>query len=371
MSLKERGTDTPVRNLFSFLGRSGAFLLCSLTVWVLWVTLSAALTSQHLSLSSPHLVTPAILGIGIATGLFLATQWAAGRILGVTSVLVVIALLAMPIYANASAAVGVLLVALSALAFIDVGRRSFEQNDRQSASRERARSQSSSRQRIFAVGSGVIGLLLAFGSQAAAALLAILLTAVAITLVARSGPPRWFLIGAGIFVAEMALVAVIMLGVRESWPSWLSAGDSLSVARHTLWADAITLWRQNPIVGAGPGTFTQSSELASSEPQLAATHSSVLQVAAELGTIGLILFATIFIAGLSFATRKSGIRFASRRERMRGAIAATAWTCLAVHSTIDHLEDFPVVALTAGILIGWAGNQRTLRASSSEKNVLP
>lgn len=365
------GANAPVRNLFSLFGRSGVFLLSSLTVWVLWAALSMALTGQRLTLSSPHFVTPAILGIGIATGLFLALQWTAGRLLEVTSVLTVIAILATPIYANASAAVGVLLVALSAIALIDLGRPSFSQHDQQPANRKATRSQYSSRQRIFAAGIGGIGFLLAFGSQAASALLAVLLTAVGITLLAWTGPPRWFLIGAGIFVAEMAVVAVIMLGVRESWPSWLSAGDSLSSARHTLWADAISLWRQNPVMGAGPGTFTQSSELATSDPQLAAAHSSVLQVAGELGTIGLILFATIFVAGLSFVTRTSGSCFALRQGHMRGAIAATAWTCLAVHSTIDHLEDFPVVALTAGILLGWAGSQRTLSAPFSGKKLLP
>lgn len=144
----------------------------------------------------------------------------------------------------------------------------------------------------------------------------------------------------------MAAIAVLSLGLRDSWPSWLSAGDSLSSTRHTLWSDALKLWSLNPVIGAGPGTFTESSELASSTPQLAAAHSSVLQVGAELGVIGVMLLAAIFIAGLLFATRGPG---------PHGLIAGAPWTFLAVHSSIDHLEDFPVVALTAGIVLGWAG----------------
>src|SRR5699024_12598019 len=102
-------------------------------------------------------------------------------------------------------------------------------------------------------------------------------------------------------VAAMAGFAVIILGARDTWPSWLSAGGSLSSARHTLWSDALRLWATEPLFGSGPGSFTPSSELASSTPSLAAVHSLILHVGAELGDVGGVLLATFCLGGLLVA----------------------------------------------------------------------
>ncbi|WP_245993807.1 O-antigen ligase family protein [Flaviflexus salsibiostraticola] len=201
------------------------------------------------------------------------------------------------------------------------------------------------------MGVGVIGILLAFGSQASLLLLAALLVTISVVYRVRTGPSRAITLATGLVLVAFAAVTVAILGSRESWPAWLSQSDSLSSARHTLWNDALSLWKQNPLVGSGHGTFTPSSELASTTPGLEATHSLVLQVLAELGIIGLVLLAAVFAGGLLLATQTG---------RDRGAISGAAWTFLAIHSTIDHLEDFPVVALTAGILIGWSGRHDPL-----------
>lgn len=149
----------------------------------------------------------------------------------------------------------------------------------------------------------------------------------------------------GAVLIAMAAAVIVWLGQLSTWPEWLNDGGSLSWVRHTLWSDALSLWGQHPIVGAGPGAFTESSELASSTAHLAMAHSSVLQVGSELGLIGVLLFAGILGAGLAVASSGS---------RPAALIGVAAWTALAVHSLIDHLYEFPVVTIAAGVVIGWA-----------------
>lgn len=289
--------------------------------------------------------------LGSLVGMGLAQCWTQKKPVVPVAVVLAISAYAVPIYANASAAVGALLLALAFMTYLDA-KRSCEPKVGLDLDDVTVQHEKDSKQRILATGIGAVGFLMCFGSQAVLALAVPLLLLSFLSSRMRRGLPRWLVVGVGIFLVEMAAIAVLTLGLRDSWPSWLSAGDSLSSTRHTLWSDALTLWRLNPIIGAGSGTFTESSDLASSTPHLAATHSSVLQVGAELGVVGVMLLAAIFIAGLVFA---------SRGPRTHGLIAGAAWTFLAIHSTIDHLEDFPVVALTAGIVLGWAGSASRLQ----------
>lgn len=92
----------------------------------------------------------------------------------------------------------------------------------------------------------------------------------------HTGPPQWIPVVLGFLLFVMAGLAVILLGNRETWPSWLAASESLSSARHTLWSDALSLWVTESLLGSGPGSFTPSSELFSSTLGLAAAHSLIL-----------------------------------------------------------------------------------------------
>lgn len=85
-------------------------------------------------------------------------------------------------------------------------------------------------------------------------------------------------------------------GPLNTWPDWLADDSSLSDASLTLWLDALSLWVTQPVVGAGPGAFTPSSELASEIPSLASVH-SLLQVGSELGAVGVFLLGAMFVAG--------------------------------------------------------------------------
>ena len=190
------------------------------------------------------------------------------------------------------------------------------------------------------------GVLLVLDSQAAIALTVPVALVIAFTVWRHSGPPQWIAVLLGSLLAAGAALTVVFLGSRASWSAWLSASENLSSARHTLWSDALSLWATAPIRGSGPGSFTPSSDLAATFPSLATVHSLPLQVGSGLGVIGVVILALLFVGGVVIAARGS---------RPVAFVAITAWTALAVHSSIDHLEDFPIVAFMGRVILGWSG----------------
>ena len=328
------------------IGRSGLLLIFGLIAWFAWVLISGITSPYDLALTSPYLVSPAVLVLGIVAGGFLRGQWRRGRVIHIFLVLLLVTAISIPIYANASAAVGGLWIALVGLGALDLREVMQPKPSLPGDSRTAAAEDQALRQSIMLALMLCAGVLLVLDAQAAIALTVPVVLVVMFTVWRQSGPPQWINILLGCVVAATAVLTVVFLGSRASWPAWLSASESLSSARHTLWADALSLWATAPIFGSGPGSFTPSSELASRVSSLAAVHSLPLQVGSELGAVGAVLLASLFAGGLVFAARGS---------RPVTFIAIAAWTALAVHSSIDHLEDFPVVALMGGIILGWSG----------------
>lgn len=328
------------------IGRSGLLLIVSAIAWYVWVVISGVTSQYDLELTSPYLVTPVALALGIFAGGFLFRQWRRGKVIHLVIVLLIATVISLPIYANASAAVGGLFIALIGLGALDL-RETVEPNQPVSGHRRApAVEDRALRQAIVLALMLCAGVLLVLDAQAAIALTGPIVLVIAFTLWRHSGPPQWITVLLGSLVCGGAALTVVFLGSRASWPAWLSASESLSSARHTLWSDALRLWVSEPILGSGPGSFTPSSELASNTPSLAAVHSLPLQVGSELGVVGVVLLALLFVGGLVFAARGS---------RPVAFIAMVAWTALAVHSSIDHLEDFPVVAFIGGVILGWSG----------------
>lgn len=341
------------------IGRSGFLLMVSFIIWCVWVVISSTNSQYAFEITSPYLVTPVVLVVGIVAGGFLRRWWRRGALLQLLMVVVLVVAVSVPIYANASAAVGGLFIALAGLATLDL-RESMESTQlghyRASAAEPRALLQA-----IVVALTFCAGVLLVLGSQAAIALSLPVSVIVAFSVWKHTGPPQWTAVVLGCLVSAVAAIAVMFLGSRMTWPSWLTGSESLSSARHTLWADALSLWATEPLLGAGPGAFTPSSELASSVPSLAAAHSLILQVGAELGAVGVILLAAQLLGGFLFAARGS---------RPVVLIAIAAWTALAVHSSIDHLEDFPIVDFMGGIILGWSGlDARSSNGTKITENV--
>lgn len=319
-------------------------LAALLGAWLLWALLATALTGRTVGDGVEYAALPMVLGVGPVLGR-LCARWAGGFVLSAATTALALTVLVTPFYANAQAAVGVQLVALSGLLL------STALAGRPVASRGGKRKRSTTAAVVLPVLTGVLGVLLAARAEAASILVVAVaaLVALALALAVPVGVSRVVgvaSIGIGLVGVAGALVVVIVLARLPVWPQWLEEDDSLSWARQLLWRDALELWGEHPVVGAGPGSFVEHSEVARSEPHLYAVHSSVLQVGAELGAVGAVLFLAVLVAGASVA---------AQGDRARALIGVGAWCALAVHSMIDHLYEFPVVVVLAGVVIGWAG----------------
>ncbi len=317
-------------------------LASAVAAWLVWVLSMPLWTGRSAAPSSPYVVAPLLVVGGVAAGRFLAPLSRRWRVAELVLLAAIVFLATSEVYANAQGAVGVQLVALTGLV-LHTGVS--------------ARGDGGQAAHLFAVGVAilVIGVLLAARSDAAAILVLPTAILMALALGYRNGPPRGLTALAATALLALATTTVGWLATLTVWPEHLRSARSLSQARHTLWSDALALWRQHPFTGAGPGSFRDHSELAASRPDLEAVHSSVLQVGSELGLVGCVLLAALLIAGLALA---------GRGDRASSLIAMAAWTALGIHSVIDHLYEFPVVTLTAGLVLGWASSAPARRQSS-------
>jgi len=320
------------------LGRLGGgerFGLAVLVSWVGWAGIRSALAGQALSPLSPYVFAPVSLAAGVAVGTLLAPharrRVVALSLLGATLYLLVAVLAsggpakAPTGYANANAALAVQLTGLSGMALLSAPRgRRWPLVLPAIVSVGVAWANASVA--ALALGGPLLALVLAMGWKPAqrhtAKVVAIGVSAAAIT---------------------GSATAVAALATQPSWPP--SVLRLLDEARHTMWADAVRLWREHAAFGAGPGAFERLSTLGP-DPDTASAHSAVLQVGAETGWVGVALLLAIVL---------TGVWWAARGRPAAAVVGVATWTALVVHSMTDHLVDFPVVVLAAGIVIGWSG----------------
>jgi tetratricopeptide (TPR) repeat protein len=128
-----------------------------------------------------------------------------------------------------------------------------------------------------------------------------------------------------------------------------------SNTRWSWWEDALEVFREHPVVGAGAGAYDvarrpfREDAFAPAEP-----HSLPLQFLAELGVIGFLLFAA------AVAAAAAGIASALRRSEgeERAAVAALTVVVAAygVHGLIEFNWDYVALSapafLTVGLLLG-------------------
>lgn len=300
----------------------------------MWVLCSMFWTGPAVAPLMPYLGFPIALLGGVYMGRRLR-RLAVGVTLPATLALAAgVVLLAVPFYANAQAAWGLQLLSwagLLALGLPDEGERRFRRGS-------------------IAVGMlALAAVLLVARAQATSVLAAPIAFLLLCAVIMRCGPDRATVGFVGLSTVGAAAATVIGLGSLPAWPETLSAGTSLSSVRHQLWADALDLWQAHPVAGAGPGAVLAHSDLAASDPTLERAHSSILQVGAELGTVGAVLFLAILVAGAAVALQG---------PRPTALIGVAAWSALGIHSMIDHLYEYPILTLTAGIVLGWAGRAR-------------
>lgn len=319
-------------------GRVGSgerFGLALLGLWVGWAGIRAALAGHALSPGSPYVVAPMSLAAGVALGIVLAPharRWGVAVALLGAAAFLLVAVLATggPAkgatgYANANAALAVQLIGLCGLALLATPRG----------------------RRWPLVLAAVISLGVT-AANASVAGLALGLPLLALVLgmgwkPAQRHTEKVIAAVIGGAATVVSATAVVALATQPSWPA--AVVRVLDQARHTMWRDAVDLWREHPLVGAGPGAFERVSTLGG-DPDTASAHSSVLQVGAETGWVGVVLLLAIVLTGLWWA---------ARGRPAPAVVGVATWTALVVHSMTDHLVDFPVVVLAGGIVLGWSG----------------
>lgn len=320
--------------------------LALIATWILWAATTSLINGGQLSPTSPYVVAPLMVALGVALGRGLASrprsvwgeaEWNKDDWVDVTFFLATTVFLLWELwrggagggplgYANANAALAVQMLAACGLSVLG-----------STGTRRRAR---------LAILAGIVGVVLLVGSRAGNVLAVAVLLAIT-TALTRRIRRRWWSITIGALALGSGGTAGVVMAGRPVWPDFLTA--ALDPARQTLWSDAWMLWQLHPITGGAPGSFQRFSPLAA-DPDTSTVHSSVLQVGAETGAVGVVLFAALIAAG--FATAAQG-------QPRAALIAGAAWTALVLHSFVDHPLGFPPVVLMAGVVIGWAGALRS------------
>ena len=303
--------------------------------FVVWAGISAALADRTLSPTSPYVTTPLLLCVGVGLGRLIgprATNWWVVGGLAASSLLFLVGVVWAngpakgPIgYANANAAVAVQLVALCGLALLVA-----HGVDR------------------LVLGLAVLVALLVVGLNRSAGglVVGLPLAVLVLAMLWRPARQRWW----AVLISAVSLVAgaagIVWLAGLSPWPAW--AVRAFDPVRQQLWHDAITLWRSHPVIGAGPGSFADATPLAV-DADTSTAHSSVLQVGSETGLVGVGLLALVALVGVVIA---------SRGPAPAAVIGIAGWTALGVHSLVDHLLEFAVVVVAAGMVLGWARASR-------------
>lgn len=299
-----------------------------LAAWLAWAVITATINHRPQPLMTPYFTSPLTLLAGVALGRRLARRGADLRVAFALLAASAYVLLTVTVlgrggplgYANANAALGVQLAALAALLALDARGLN----------------------RILLLAAAACSAVVVWPthSEAATAVLVPLLVAivVAFTIQVRR---RWWSVTAGAVGVAAAAATVTALTILSAWPGWLTA--ALSDTRHALWRDALKLWAKHPLIGAGPGAFQKFSPLAK-DPEYAMAHMSLLQIGAETGLIGVLLFAALVALGFAMA---------ARGRPAATLVMSAALAALLIHSFADHILEFWPIMLVVGLALGY------------------
>jgi hypothetical protein len=112
--------------------------------------------------------------------------------------------------------------------------------------------------------------------------------------------------------ALLAAVPIIALGGRSG-----EEAESSSEERLECWSEALSLWRENPMLGVGQGQFTEHHYLTA--------HNSFMLTLAELGPFGLVMWSAAMYFAFKIAIRIQ-VDFADRPDALPARTWAAALT---------------------------------------------
>ena len=158
---------------------------------------------------------------------------------------------------------------------------------------------------------------------------------------------RWFVVVAPLAVVATFAVTVVLGLNHGTLPSLF---EELSARRTVLWRDAMEIIADEPVLGAGPGMFAQTSPTALADADARWAHSAYLQAGAETGVIGAVLLGLLLLWVF-------GALYRSRQDERLIVIGTAAVTAFAVHAAIDYVSHFPAVVIVAALLAGLASSR--------------
>jgi O-antigen ligase len=192
----------------------------------------------------------------------------------------------------------------------------------------------------------ILALLTTLASQSKAAVALAVPLLVLLVLVTAGAPflrHRWGAVVLSLLSVSAAGLGLVSLARTISWhPALVDAFDDV---RRILWIQAWGAFRTAEEFGGGPGRFENVNILGLDSDQSSA-HSLPLQVAVELGGLGLALLAALFILGLAVACRAP--------TPPATWLAVGGWTMLTLHAATDHLLEYWPVTTAAGLVLGYA-----------------
>ncbi len=202
----------------------------------------------------------------------------------------------------------------------------------------------------IAGGLGLAFLTASIGSAAALLALVFALTLVGLARVAgRPGPA----VALSAAVVVLTLATTVAIG-RGADPFGL--GERAGV-RQELWAAAVDLAGEQPLRGVGPGDFAGRHPV-TTDRDLRWAHHGPLQVAAEMGLVGLaLLLALSAWAGLELYVL-SGRGSVGTTAWVPIASGAAAWALVSLHACVDYVLHEPAVPLLLAGLVGAATSGR-------------
>ncbi|MCO8127421.1 O-antigen ligase family protein [Acidimicrobiia bacterium EGI L10123] len=159
----------------------------------------------------------------------------------------------------------------------------------------------------------------------------------------------------GAVATSLVLGLSVLLAVDDSAP--LAGSD---VVRVELWSAAVDLAREEPVRGLGPGAFEARNPV-TQDADLRWVHHEYLELAVELGGVGVVLVVALGLAVLARLALAGG----------DGTTAAAAVTIVAVHGTVDHVWHAPALLLVSALLVGGATVWRTGQRPPSVAEVPP
>jgi hypothetical protein len=132
-------------------------------------------------------------------------------------------------------------------------------------------------------------------------------------------------------------------------------GATIRPARPALWAAALAMAQDHPLLGVGPDNYRLRSgaylHAGQWDPRVHANN-MYLEILAGAGILGLAAF-TCVVGGLGVVLWRR-VRHATARTHLATATGLTVWTVIAGHGVVDSFLTFTPTYVTFAVACGWA-----------------